>query len=95
MNFTTLFSENFLEFKNIQPYSRFTDKGPSIAEPVIKTVRKILKKLVFQASNADWVSELLSTSILSKNTIHSTTKMKPNDDSKKASEKEVYCNLQD
>ena len=31
--------QNFLKSKNIQHYSRFTDKGPSIAERVIRTVR--------------------------------------------------------
>ena len=31
--------QNFLKIKNIHHYSRFTDKGPSIAERVIRTVR--------------------------------------------------------
>ena len=31
--------QNFLKSKNIHHYSRFTDKGPSIAERVIRTVR--------------------------------------------------------
>ena len=36
--------QNFLKSKNIQHYSRFTDKGPSIAERVIRSVRNLLKK---------------------------------------------------
>ena len=36
--------QNFLKSKNIQHYSRYTDKGPSIAERVIRTVRNLLKK---------------------------------------------------
>ena len=36
--------QNFLNIKNIQHYSRYTDKGPSIAERVIRTVRNLLKK---------------------------------------------------
>ena len=36
--------QNFLKAKNIQHYSRYTDKGPSIAERVIRTVRNLLKK---------------------------------------------------
>ena len=45
--------QNFLKSKNIQHYSRFTDKGPSIAERVIRTVRNLLKKPVFEKRNAD------------------------------------------
>ena len=37
--------QNFLKSNNIQHYSRFTDKGPSIAERVIRTVRNLLKNL--------------------------------------------------
>ena len=33
--------------KNIHHYSRYTDKGPRIAERVIRTVRSLLKKPVF------------------------------------------------
>ena len=36
--------QNFLKSKNIQHYSRFTDKDPSIAERVIRTIRNLLKK---------------------------------------------------
>ena len=45
--------QNFLKIKNIHHYSRFTDKGPSIAERVIRTLRKLLKKPEFLAGNAD------------------------------------------
>ena len=38
--------QNFLKAKNIQHYSRFTDKGPSIAERLIRTLRNLLKKPV-------------------------------------------------
>ena len=39
--------QKFLKSKNIQHYSRYTDKGPSIAERVIRTVRNLLKSLYF------------------------------------------------
>ena len=45
--------QNFLKIKNIQHYSRFTDKGPSIAERVIRTIRNLLKKPIFLTGNAD------------------------------------------
>ena len=35
--------QNFLKIKKIHHYSRFTDKGPSIAERVIRTIRNLLK----------------------------------------------------
>ena len=35
--------QNFSKLKNIHHYSRFTDKGPSIAERVIRTLRNLLK----------------------------------------------------
>ena len=87
--------QNFLKAKFIQHYSRFTDKGPSIAERVFRTIRNLLKKPVFLAGNADWLSELSSVVKQYNNTIHNSTKMKPIDASKKSNEKVVYSNLQD
>ena len=49
--------QNFLKLKNIHHYSRYTDKGPSIAERVIRTIRSLLKKPVFEKGKADWLSE--------------------------------------
>ena len=48
--------QNFLKSKNIHHFSRFTDNGPSIAERVIRTIRNLLKKPVFEKRNADWLS---------------------------------------
>ena len=87
--------QNFLKSKNIHHYSRFTDKGPSIAERVIRTVRNLLKKPIFLAGNADWLSELPSVIKQYNNTIHHSTKMTPVQASKKSSEKLVYSNLKD
>ena len=87
--------QNFLKNKNIQHYSRFTDKGPSIAERVIRTVRSLLKKPVFEKGNADWLSELLSVIKQYNNTIHHSTKMTPIQASKKSNEKIVFDNLRD
>ena len=87
--------QNFLKSKKIQQYSRFTDNGLSIAERVIRTVRILLKKPVFEKGRADWLSELPSVIKQYKNTIHNSTKMKPIDASKKSNEKLVYSNLQD
>ena len=87
--------QNFLKSKIIQHYSRYTDKGPSIAERVIRTVRNLLKKPVFEKGKADWLSELPSVVKKYNNTIHHSTKMKPIDASKKSNQKLVYNNLKD
>ena len=87
--------QNFLKNKNIHHYSRYTDKGPAIAERVIRTVRNLLKKPIFLAGNADWLSELPSVVKKYNNTIHHSTKMIPIEASKKSNEKIVYSNLQD
>ena len=87
--------QNFLKLKNIHHYSRFTDKGPSIAERFIRTVRSLLKKPVFDKGKADWLSELPSVVKQYNNTNHSSIKMTPNQASKKSNEKIVYSNLQD
>ena len=84
-----------MKSKNIQHYSRFTDKGPSIAERVIRTLRNLLKKPVFEKRNADWLSELSSVVIKYNNTIHNGIKMTPVQASKKVNEKLVYSILQD
>ena len=87
--------QNFLKSKNIHHYSRFTDKGPSIAERVIRTIRNLLKKPVFEKGKADWISELQSVVKQYNNTIHHSTKMTPIQDSKKINEKLVYNSLKD
>ena len=87
--------QNFLKSKNIHHYSRYTDKGPSIAERVIRTLRNLLKKPVFEKGNADWLSELPSVIKQYNNTIHNSIKMTPNQASKKSNEKIFYSNLQD
>ena len=87
--------QNFINNKNIHPYSRFIDKGPSIAERVIRSVRSLLKKPVFEKGNANWISELSSVNKQYNNTIHSSTKKTPTQASEKLNEKLVYNNLKD
>ena len=85
----------FLRSKNIHHYSRYTDKCPSIAERVFRTIRNLLKKPVFLAANADWFSELSAVVKKFNNSMHSSTKMTPNQASKKSNERKFYTNLQD
>ena len=84
-----------MKSKNIQHYSRFTDKGPSIAERVIRTIRNLLKEPIFLAGEASWINELSPVIKKYNNTIHSSIKMTPLQASKKSNERKVYSNLQD
>ena len=87
--------QNFLMAKNIHHYSRFTDKGPNLAERVIRTKRNLIKKPIFLAGNANWISELPSVTKQYNNTIHHSIKKTPLQASKKSKERKVYSNLQD
>ena len=84
-----------MKSKNIHHSSRYTDKGPSIAKRVFRTIRSLLKKPIFLAENADWLSELPSVIKQYNNTFHHSIKMKPIDASKKSNQKIVYNNLKD
>ena len=79
--------QNFLKSKGIHHYSRYTDKGPSIDERVSRTIQNLSKKPVFLAGNADWLSELQSVIKQYNNTIHTSTKITPNQASKKSKKK--------
>ena len=87
--------QNFLKLNNIHHYSRFIDKGPSIAESVIRTLRNLLKKPVLEKRRADWLSELPSVVKMYNNTIHHSMKMTPVQASKKSNERKVHSNVQD
>ena len=87
--------QNFLKNKNIQHYSIFTDKGPSIAERVIRILRNFLKKPIFFKGNAAWLSEKPSIVNQHNSTIHHSIKMSPTQTSEKSNEKLVFNNLQD
>ena len=84
-----------MKSKNIHHYSRFKDKGTSIAERVIRTLRNLLEKPVFEKGNANWIFELPSVIIQYKNTIHHSIKMTPFQAFNKVNEKVVYNNLKD
>ena len=74
--FNSIF-QNFLKLKNIHHYSRFTDEGPSIAEQVIRTILDLIKKPVFLAGNAGWLSELSAVVRKYNNTIHTSIEKTP------------------
>ena len=79
--------QNYLKVKNIHHCFRFTDKVPSTVERVIRTIRILLKKTVFEKGNAHRLSQLPSVIKKYNNTIQSSTKMNPIQASKKSNEK--------
>ena len=89
-----IFNE-FLNNKKIKRHSRYTDTGAVFAERFNRTIRNLLKKLVFLKGNADWLSELPTVIKQYNNTIHTPTKMTPIQAPKKSNEKLVFSNLQD
>ena len=95
VNFTIKFFQNFLKTQNIHHYSRYTDKGQSIAERVNKTIRNMLKKPIFSKGNSNWIDELSFVTKKYNETIHHSIKMAPIEASKKFNEDEVYFNLSD
>ena len=89
-----IFNE-FSNKHNLKLYSRNTALGAVIAERFNRTIRSLLKKPMFLAGNADWLSELASVTKKYNNTIHNSVKMTPVQASKKSNEKLVFSNLQD
>ena len=87
--------QNYLKIENKHHYSRYTAKGPSICERVIRTIENLLRKPVFLAVEASWINELTSVVKKYNNTIHSSTKMNLIQASRRSNEKLVYSNLQD
>ena len=84
-----------MKAKNLQHFSRFTDKGPSIAETVIRSRRDLLKKPVSEKGKADWISEFSYVIKQYNNTIHRSIQMSPIEASRSKYEKEIYSILKD
>ena len=87
--------QNFLKAKNIHHYSRFIDKSTSIAELVIRTIRSLVRKPVFEKGRADWLSDVPSVIKQYINTIHHSKKMNLIQASKKSNKRKVYSKFQD
>ena len=84
-----------MEYKNVQHYSRSTDEGPGIAERVIRTIRNLLKKQVFEKGSASCITEVPSVNKQYNNTNHHSIKMTPVHAGKKVNEKIVFDKLED
>ena len=87
--------QDFLNKNNIKLYSRNTSYGAVFAERFNRTIRDLLKKIVFERGDANWIDVLSAITKQYNNRIHSSTKLSPKDASLKKNEGFVYKNLLD
>ena len=87
--------QDFLNKNNIKLYSRKTSLGAVFAERFNRTIRDLLKKIVFERGDAKWIDILPTITKQHNNKIHSSTKLTPIQASLKKNEGYIYKNLLD
>ena len=87
--------QDFLNKNNIKLYSRNSSYGAVFAERFNRTIRDLLKKIVFERGDANWIDVLPTITKQYNNRIHSSTKLTPIQASLKKNEGFVYKNLLD
>ena len=87
--------QDFLNKNNIKLYSRNSSYGAVFAERFNRTIRDLLKKIVFEQGDAKWIDILQSITKQYNDRVHSSTKLSPKDASLKKNEGVVYKNLLD
>ena len=87
--------QDFLNKNNIKHYSRNSSYGAVFAERFNRTIRDLLKKIVFENGDANWIDVLPTITKQYNNRIHTSTKLSPKDASLKKNEGFVYKNLLD
>ena len=92
--YNNIFQE-FLNKNNIKLYSRNSSLGAVFAERFNRTIRNLLKKIVFEKGDGNWIDVLPTITKQYNNRIHSSTKLTPIQASLKKNEGFVYKNLLD
>ena len=87
--------QDFLNKNNFKLYSRNSSYGAVFAERFNRTIRDLLKKIVFEQGDAKWIDILPTITKQYNNRIHSSTKLTPTQASLKNNESFVYKNLLD
>ena len=87
--------QDFLNKNNIKLSSRNSSYGAVFAERFNRTIRDLLKKIVFEQGDAKWIDILPTITEQYNNRIHTSTKLSPKDASLKKNEGFVYKNLLD
>ena len=92
--YNNIFQE-FLNKNNIKLYSRNSSYGAVFAERFNRTIRDLLKKIVFEQGDGNWIDILPTITEQYNNRRHTSTKLSPKDASLKKNEGFVYKNLLD
>ena len=92
--YNNIFQE-FLNKNDIKLYSRNSSYGAVFAERFNRTIRDLLKKIIFEQGDAKWIDVLPTITKQYSNRIHTSTKLSPKDASLKKNEGFVYNNLLD
>ena len=87
--------QDFLNKNDIKLYSRNSSYGAVFAERFNRTIRDLLKKIVFENGNAKWIDVLPTITKQYNNRVHTSTKLTPIQASLKKNEGYVYKNLLD
>ena len=87
--------QDFLNKNDIKLYSRNSSLGAVFAERFNRTIRDLLKKIVFEQGDAKWDDILPIITKQYNNRVHSSTKLTPIQASLKKNEGFVYKNLLD
>ena len=87
--------QDFLNKNNIKLYSRNSSYGAVFAEKFNRTIRDLLKKIVFENGDAKWIDVIPIITKQYNDRLHSSTKLSPKDASLKKNEGFVYKNLLD
>ena len=95
-NFYNNIFQDFLNKNNTKLYSRNSSYGAVFAERFNRTIRDLLKKIVFEQGDGNWIDVLHRiTKQYNNNRIHTSTKLSPKDASSKKNEGFVYKILLD
>ena len=87
--------QDFLNKNKIKIYSRKTELGAVFAERFNRTIKDLLKKVVFERGDAKWIDILPKITKQYNNRIHPSTKLTPIQASLRKNEGFVYKNLLD
>ena len=81
--------QDFLNKNNIKLYSRNSSYGVVFAERFNRTIRDLLKKIVFEKGDANWIDVISTITKQYNNKIHSSTKLTPIQASLKTSDVDI------
>ena len=87
--------QDFLKKNNIKLYSKKSSYGAIFAERFNRTVKDLIKKIVFEQSDAKWIDILHTITKQYNNRVNTSKKLSPKDASLKRNNDYVYKNLLD